>query len=71
MRPPPYPTSSVTGAYLFTDRQGLKVADSTMHGLAVEFRRGSAVVIDDVPLFDRAVSSLMERLRQTSHFSSG
>lgn len=58
--------SSVTGAYLFTDRQGLKVADSTVHGLAVELRRGTATIIDDVPLFDRAVSSLMERLKHSS-----
>ncbi|MGC1952488.1 MAG: DUF1631 family protein [Gammaproteobacteria bacterium] len=57
--------SSVTGAYLFTDRQGLKVADSTVHGLAVEFRRGTATIIDDVPLFDRAVTGLMERLKHS------
>lgn len=63
--------SSVTGAYLFTDRQGLKVADSTVHGLAVEFRRGTAAIIDDVPLFDRAVSSLMERLKHSSGSLAG
>ena len=63
--------SSVTGAYLFTDRQGLKVADATVHGLAVEFRRGTATVIDDVPLFDRAVSSLMERLKHSNASAAG
>ncbi len=63
--------SSVTGAYLFTDRQGLKVADSTVHGLAVEFRRGTAAIIDDVPLFDRAVGSLMERLKHSSTSLAG
>jgi len=46
--------SPVTGAYLFTDRQGLKAADKTLYGLAADFRRGSARVIDDVPLFDRS-----------------
>jgi serine/threonine protein phosphatase PrpC len=63
--------SSVTGAYLFTDRQGLKVADSTVDGLAVEFRRGTATLIDDVPLFDRAVSSLMERLKHSGRSLAG
>lgn len=63
--------SSATGAYLFTDRQGLKVADSTVHGLAVELRRGTARVIEDIPLFDRAVSSVMERLKQSGSSTSG
>ncbi len=56
--------SPVTGTYLFTNRRGLKVADATLHGLAIEFRRGTAAVIEDVPLLDRAVSSLTERLRK-------
>ncbi len=58
--------SPVTGAYLFTNRQGLKAADKTLHGLAAEFRRGSARIIEDVPLFERAVSSLIEGLRQNT-----
>ena len=58
-------TSPTTGTLLFTDRQGLKVAEATSQGLAVEFRRGSAVLVEDVPLFDRAVGSLMGRLKAT------
>ena len=57
--------SPTTGTLLFTDRQGLKVAEATARGLAVEFRRGSAVPLEDVPLFDRAVGSLMGRLKAT------
>ncbi|MGR8921937.1 MAG: DUF1631 family protein, partial [Gammaproteobacteria bacterium] len=56
--------SQATGSYLFTNRQGLKVVDTTPQGLAVEFRRGTARPMADVPLFDRAVSSLMDRLKK-------
>ena len=56
--------SPVTGAYLFTNRQGLKACDKTLQGLAAELRRGSARVLDDAPLFDRAVSSVIDGLRK-------
>jgi hypothetical protein len=56
--------SSVTGVYLFTDRKGMKVAERTPAGLAAEFRRGTARLMEAVPLFDRAVSHLMRGLRR-------
>jgi len=55
--------SPATGTFLFADRQGRKVLDATVRGLAVELRRGSASVIEDVPLFDRAMSKLTARLK--------
>ena len=57
--------SPVTGVYLFTNRQGLKAADKTLQGLAAELRRGGARVLDDAPLFERAVSSVIDGLRKT------
>ncbi|WP_297526796.1 DUF1631 domain-containing protein [Thiohalobacter sp.] len=57
--------SPISGNYLFTNRQGHKSADMTLQGLAAEFRRGSARIIEDVPLIDRAVSSLLDGLRGT------
>jgi hypothetical protein len=57
--------SSVTGVYLFTDRKGMKVAERTPAGLAADFRRASARVMESVPLFDRAVSHLMKGLRRS------
>lgn len=57
--------SPVTGVYLFTNRQGLKAADKTLQGLAAELRRGTARILDDAPLFERAVSSVIEGLRKT------
>ena len=61
--------SSVTGVYLFTDRRGMKVAERTTAGLALDFRRGSARLMESVPLFDRAVSHLMQGLRRTNNAS--
>jgi serine/threonine protein phosphatase PrpC len=54
--------SPVTGRYLFTDRKGMKVADATVHGLAVEMQRGNVAVIEDVPLFDRIIGTITEHL---------
>ncbi|HEY9198502.1 MAG TPA: DUF1631 domain-containing protein [Gammaproteobacteria bacterium] len=56
--------SPVTGVYLFTNRQGLKACDKTLQGLAAELRRGSARILDDAPLFERAVSSVIDGLRK-------
>ena len=57
--------SPVTGVYLFTNRQGLKTADKTLQGLAAELRSGTARLLDDAPLFERAVSSVIDGLRRT------
>ncbi|WJW75250.1 DUF1631 domain-containing protein [Thiohalobacter sp. IOR34] len=55
--------SPVTGSFLFTNRQGLKAAEMTLQGLAAEFRRGTARPIENAPLFERAVNSLLDGLR--------
>jgi serine/threonine protein phosphatase PrpC len=55
-------SSPVTGRYLFTDRNGMKVADATIHGLAVEMKRGNVALIEDVPLFDRIIGTITENL---------
>ncbi|MBU2478794.1 MAG: DUF1631 domain-containing protein [Gammaproteobacteria bacterium] len=56
--------SPVTGVYLFTNRQGLKACDRTLPGLAADLRRGSARVLDDAPVFERAVSNMIDGLRK-------
>ncbi len=56
--------SPVSGVYLFTNRRGLKAAEHTLQGLAIELRRGSARIIEDAPLFDRAVGSVIDDLRK-------
>jgi hypothetical protein len=57
--------SPISSKYLFVNRRGLKVCDKTVFGLAAELRRGSAVVLEEVPLFDRALDAIVARLRHT------
>lgn len=58
--------SPISSKYLFVNRRGLKVCDKTVYGLAAELRRGSAVVLEEVPLFDRALDAIVARLRHAS-----
>jgi len=45
------------------NRKGLKVADKTVFALAAEMRRGATLVLEEVPLFDRALDAIVERLK--------
>ncbi|MCG5502068.1 DUF1631 domain-containing protein [Ectothiorhodospira lacustris] len=56
--------SLITGKYFFVNQQGLKVREMTDQALATEFRAGRVRIIEDVPVFDRAISRLMTRLQQ-------
>ncbi|GAP64985.1 hypothetical protein MBSD_n0273 [Mizugakiibacter sediminis] len=56
--------SPISGRYLFVNRRGLKVADKTAQQIAAEIEAGTAVVLEEVPLFDRALDAIVERLRQ-------
>jgi hypothetical protein len=55
--------SPISSKYLFVNRKGLKVSDKTVFALAAEIRRGDAVVLEEVPLFDRALDAIVERLK--------
>jgi hypothetical protein len=55
--------SPISSKYLFVNRKGLKVSDKTLFALAAEIRRGAAVVLEEVPLFDRALDAIVERLK--------
>lgn len=57
--------SPISSKYLFVNRRGLKVCDKSIAALAIELRRGSAILLEEVPLFDRALDAIVERLRQT------
>jgi len=58
--------SPITSKYLFVNRKGLKVADKTVFAIAAEMRRGVTIVLEEVPLFDRALDAIVERLKATS-----
>ncbi len=57
--------SPISSKYLFVNRKGLKVADKTIFALAAEIRRGHAAILEEVPLFDRALDAIVERLKAT------
>ena len=57
--------SPISSKYLFVNRKGLKVADKTVWALASELRNGRAMMLEDVPLFDRALDAIVERLKTT------
>lgn len=56
--------SPISGRYLFVNRRGLKVADKTVGQLSTELHAGTAQILEEVPLFDRALDAIVERLRQ-------
>lgn len=56
--------SPMKGLYLFTNRLGERAVSITPAGLAAKFRNGHAEIINDEALVDRAVSNLLERLKQ-------
>ena len=55
--------SPISAKYLFVNRKGLKVGDKTVWGLAADLRADRAEVLEDVPLFDRALDAIVERLK--------
>jgi hypothetical protein len=58
--------SPLRGTFLFTNRLGERAVSINESGLAQKLREGSARVVDNVALIDRAVSSLFERLHKSA-----
>lgn len=58
--------SPLKGIYLFTNRLGQRAMSINGEGLAAKFREGQVQLIDNVPLMDRAVNSLLEKLQQNA-----
>lgn len=56
--------SPLKGIYLFTNRLGQRAMSINAAGLAAKFRAGEAEILDSVPLMERAVNSLLERLQK-------
>jgi hypothetical protein len=55
--------SPISSKYLFVNRKGLKVADRTAAQLAADLAAGHVTVLEEVPLFDRALDAIVERLK--------
>jgi len=54
-----------TGKYIFVNRTGVKVAEKTREGLALELREGQISLLDDGLLFDRALEAVIGNLRNS------
>jgi len=55
--------SPLRGIYLFTNRLGQRAISINAQGLANKFREGRVRLVDNVPLMDRAVSGLLNKLQ--------
>lgn len=54
--------SDLLGECTFTNWKFKVVADKTFNGFAADLRRGTARIIDDIPVLDRALSAVMTGL---------
>src|SRR5262245_27558111 len=57
--------SPVKGTYLFVNRHGVKVVEYSLYQLTRDFRSGRAIALESVPLFDRAMRSLVGVLKKS------
>ncbi|WP_166360671.1 DUF1631 domain-containing protein [Pseudomonas akapageensis] len=53
----------ISGQYIFVNRNGFKVLEKTRGELALLFHQGQIRLLDDALLFDRALTSMVRRLR--------
>ncbi|MCU0842162.1 MAG: DUF1631 domain-containing protein, partial [Thiobacillaceae bacterium] len=58
--------SPLKGMYLFTNRLGQRAMSINADGLAAKLREGRIQIIDNVPLMDRAVNSLLSTLQNVA-----
>jgi len=58
--------SPISGKYLFVNRRGLKVCDKTVAAFAAELRDGTTTILEEVPLFDRALDAIVAKLRHAA-----
>jgi hypothetical protein len=61
--------SMISGKIFFVNRQGMKVQEMTVYGLAAKLRGGQAVVLESVPVFDRAIGTLLSSMKKPEETS--
>ena len=52
------------GRYIFVNRRGMKVAERSRRGLAVELKRNTLSILEESQVFDRALQAVIGNLRQ-------
>lgn len=63
--------SPLSARLLFVNRKGLKVGEFSVFSLANELRAGTAQVLEVAPIFERALSSIMNRLKYEHLLATG
>jgi hypothetical protein len=63
--------SPFSARLLFVNRKGLKVAERSVYTLASELRAGTAQVLEVAPIFERALNSIMSRLKYEHLLAGG
>jgi hypothetical protein len=63
--------SPLSARLLFVNRKGLKVAERSVFTLADELRNGSAQILEVAPIFERALNSIMSRLKYEHLLAGG
>ena len=53
----------VGSKYLFVDQNGKTIAEKTLTELATEVRQGNARILESIPLFERALGAIADRLK--------
>lgn len=57
--------SPISQKRLFVNSRGIKVTDKSIDELAHDFRSNNAVILDQVPLFDRAMNAIADKVETT------
>jgi hypothetical protein len=55
---------AVGSKYLFVDQNGETIADKTLTELAAEVKAGKAMILESIPLFERALGAIADRLQK-------
>lgn len=56
--------SPISHKRLFVNVRGIKVTDKSLDEIADDFRTGNAIKLDQVPLFDRAMNAIAEKVEE-------
>ena len=56
--------SPITGKFLFVNSRGLKITDKTTLELSLGLKKKSIRVLEQVPVFDRALSAIANKLKK-------
>ena len=54
----------VGSKYLFVDQNGETITDKTLTELAAEVKVGKAMILESIPLFERALGAIADRLQR-------